>query len=119
SPPTSGPSATSIHRCCPGPPCGSSYASARCAARRTAPSSSASSTNCVRRQLQLARPPLDACELYADRRAAPHVQLLRRGVQSGVPDRLGAVYDAQGGLRGALAAADAPLPARRAWQPAV
>ena len=45
----------------------------------------------VRRQLQLARPGLDAGQCAADPGALEPVQLLRRRIQGSVSDRLGAV----------------------------
>ena len=61
----------------------------------------------VRRQLQLARPGLDADQLPAVHRAAAAVCLLRRRLQGRVPDRLGTDDDAARGGQGTGRAADA------------
>ena len=67
----------------------------------------------VRRQLQLARPGLDADQLPALHRAAAPVCLLRRGLQGRMPHRLGPADDAAGGGQGAGRAAGAHLPEGR------
>ena len=68
---------------------GDRFSSAMCRAKRR--------TNAVWRQLELARPDLDAGQLSADRVAATLSPLLRRRVQGRMSDRLRTHYDARRG----------------------
>jgi hypothetical protein len=64
----------------------------------------------VRRQLQLARTDLVSGQLPDHRVAAEIPLLLRRRLQSGVPDRFRHLHDHQGGVRGTDAPAGADFP---------
>ena len=70
-----------------------------------------SDTRNVRRQLQLARPDLDARQRADHPRAAPVLRLLRRRLQGGMPDRLRPPDDALPSRRGDRAPPGHALPA--------
>jgi hypothetical protein len=67
----------------------------------------------VRRELQLARPGMDAGQRPDRPGAGEPVRLLRRRVHGRMPDRLGAPYDFVRSGTGARAPADEHVPARR------
>ena len=72
----------------------------------------------VRRELELARPGLDAGQRADRPGAAEPVRVLRRRLQGGVPDRFRPVHDAVRGGAGDRPPAGGHVPARRRRQPA-
>ena len=66
----------------------------------------------VRRQFELARAGLDACQRLDRARPAQPVLVLRRRIQGRVPDRFGRLHDALRGRPGDLASTRADLPAQ-------